>query len=335
MRRLRVWWMIVAAIVVLVSAGCGSSTGAEVMSTSAAEPAAPVATSAPVQAFAPGPELPNSGDVAKAIADSVNVPEWPPEPAVGSYPFNSEACFNGVDAATGKLPCDYGDPKGTHTMVVYGDSHAGMWVPMLAVIAEHKGWRFEQLTLQSCAPAEYPVYNPRTKNRFTECDDFREDSLTRIKELKPDVVLISGQRRNNWAEKDGRPDKDGTTEAWAKGLAVTIDRLKEVAGRVIIIGDIAYSEQDPVDCMTSNPDDVRKCNTDRSYAELKDHNLMEKRVAAENGADYIDTVQWMCTDTTCPAVVAGMTTHRNRTHVSVTYTLWLRGVFTEAAGLNS
>lgn len=241
--------------------------------------------------------------------------------------------MRGLDAPTGKVQCSYGDANGDETVVVYGDSHAQMWANPLGVTATELGRRFEVFTMFSCPPADFSVYNEKRKGDYPECKAFRADSLAKIEALQPSVVLISGQRQGTWLEKDGRPDKENTEAAWEKGLASTIESLSAISDRVVVIGDIAYSKKDPQDCLSSNSDDVRRCQTQRSYAVDTEHNEMEKRVAEAGGAEYVDVVPWLCAEEVCPAVVAGYATHQDAQHISTNYALWLRRSLAEAAAL--
>ncbi|MGF9648074.1 acyltransferase family protein [Pseudarthrobacter oxydans] len=280
-----------------------------------------------------GSDLPTADEVAKAVADGVNAAGWTPEPPVGRFLFNRHACVRGLDAPTGKETCRYGDANGAKTVVVYGDSHAEMWADPLGVTATELGRRFEIFTMFSCPPADFSVYNAKRKGDYPECKAFRADSLAKIEALNPSVVLISGQRQGTWLEKDGRPDKENTHAAWEQGLASTIKSLSAISDRVVVIGDIAYSEKDPHDCVTSNSDDVRRCHTPRSYAVDTEHNEMEKRVAEAGGAAYVDVVPWLCGQYVCPAVVSGFATHADAQHISTNYALWLRRSLAEAAAL--
>src|SRR6266700_3706088 len=51
----------------------------------------------------------------------------------------AERCGLGPDGVT--LPaCVYGDPRGTHTIVLFGDSHAEMWLPGFDAMARRAHW---------------------------------------------------------------------------------------------------------------------------------------------------------------------------------------------------
>ena len=60
-------------------------------------------------------------------------------------------------------PCMFGDPSGTRTMVVYGDSHAGMWFQTLNSIAKSIGWRLAYLGKPWCPASSLPYPNPSRK----------------------------------------------------------------------------------------------------------------------------------------------------------------------------
>jgi SGNH domain (fused to AT3 domains) len=64
-------------------------------------------------------------------------------------------------------------------------------------------------------------------------------------------------------------------------------------------------------------------------------NSVEQHVAEANGAVYVDVVPWFCTDQTCPAVINGITTHRDDFHVNENYAVWLSNVLGQAIGMVS
>ena len=55
--------------------------------------------------------------------------------------------------------CTYGDPQGTHTMVLYGDSHAAMWFYPLDLIASVSHWKFGHPSKGWCPASMLPYGN--------------------------------------------------------------------------------------------------------------------------------------------------------------------------------
>ena len=78
---------------------------------------------------------------------------------------------------------------------------------------------------------------------------------------------------------------------------------------------------------------VPLCNPPRDDAVYADHNARKRPVAEASGAGYVDTVPWFGTDMVCPAVIAGLTTHRDAYHVAENYVVWLAGVLGESIGI--
>lgn len=56
--------------------------------------------------------------------------------------------------------CVLGDPQGTHLMVLYGDSHALMWLPAFVAIAQAAHWRLIVLGKSDCPAGIVTVANP-------------------------------------------------------------------------------------------------------------------------------------------------------------------------------
>lgn len=313
-----IWWAVGGVLLALTAFGCDAGPPA-------ATPGPPATAPSIQKATLPGAL--SSEEVAAAVAAGVDVVQWPRRQE--TPPDN--ACKESIESL-GSEPCIHGDPKATRTMVVYGDSRAGMWVPPLGAIGQQVGWRVEQITFPSCPVPDFPVWDVTLKRRSTECDQFRVAAVDRIMVLHPDLLIIASSS-TYLMEKDGRPaSQEATDRAWFDGLAAMLARLKPLAGRVAVIGNIPYMARVSLDCLTAHPDDVRVCNTDRSAGVFADHNRMAKSVTEQSGAQYVDTIPWFCTTTVCPVIIAGLDVYRG-THVTWDYSMWLRNVLGIALGL--
>jgi peptidoglycan/LPS O-acetylase OafA/YrhL len=271
-------------------------------------------------------------DVARAVAQGAGVTKWPDQPKRIANPAYSKECDVTRKDTTSSV-CVHGNPNGSRTLVVYGDSHAAMWIPALDVIGREAGWQVIQLTKPACQAPDFPRYSGTLKREYTECAAYREFALAQIASIKPDLVLISSAFQDAEVWRDGKPTTDGLEEAWADGLTSVIQRITPNAGRIIVIGDMAYPAEPGIDCLTAHDGHVPPCNTSRRDAVYAEHNAREQSVAEANGAGYVDTIPWFCTNTLCPAVIAGLTTHRDAYHVAENYVVWLAGVLGESIGL--
>ena len=280
---------------------------------------------------APG-DYPNKAEVLAAVQDAVEVSEWPPQEPRIDNPAYSGAC-DVSRAATSSSACVHGDPDGSRTVVVYGDSHAAMWIPSFDLIGKSNGWKVIQLNKPGCIAPDFATYSNVLGREYTECIEYREWAMTKIAELQPDLVVITSARDGSLRSDSGEGTSEGVEDAWADGLGRTIDAITPNAGRVVVLGDQVYPTQAGINCLEANPNDVQNCGDAYADAVHAEHNAMEQRVAEEHGATYVDIIPWMCTDDFCPAVIGGITVHRDRMHVNENYAIWLSEVLGNATGM--
>ena len=289
------------------------------------------AGSADVDRFAAG-DFPSQAQIVTQVADALANDDWPSQPPRIDNPAYSKKC-NVTRRDTTSAVCVHGDPAAGRTVVVFGDSHAAMWIPPLDLIGRRDHWRVVQLTKPACQAADFRSYSKVLNREYTECSEFRAFALAKIAELHPDVAIVSSVIKGTLLSVNGKPTTDGIEDAWAAGLGTVIDRLTQSAGRVVVVGDMAYPAEPGIDCLTAHTGHASACNTPRSDAIYADHNAMEARVAAEHGATYVDRIPWFCTTNVCPAVIAGLTVHRDAFHVAENYAVWLSSALGGATGL--
>ncbi|MCA9833883.1 MAG: acyltransferase [Thermomicrobiales bacterium] len=277
-------------------------------------------------------DYPNETDVLAAVQDAVTVTDWPPQEPKIDNPAYSKEC-DVTRAATSSSACVHGDPNGTRTAVIYGDSHAAMWIPSFDLIGKTNGWKIIQLNKPGCVAPDFPTYSNVLGREYTECIQYRQWAISKIAEIQPDLVIVTSAYDGSLRSDNGKGTSDGVDEAWEAGLGKTIDAITPNATRVIVLGDQAYPTQAGINCLEANPHDVEKCGDAYADAVHADHNAMEKRVAEAHGAEYVDIIPWMCTDTFCPAVIGDITVRRDRMHINESYAIWLSEVLGNATGM--
>jgi hypothetical protein len=225
--------------------------------------------------------------------------------------------------------CEYGDPAGANTVVLFGDSHAGMWLPAFDLAARRAHWRVVLLFRPGCAAAKVDLWDEDNKRPDKDCNTWRDWAIGRIRESNAQVVALT----SIFYAKDFE-QKPITEKVWDDGLAATIGGLKANGGRVLILGDIPFPAQSTPDCLAAHQDDVQACATPRQVAVLKDHNAAEKATAQTSGAEYVDVTPWLCDESVCPAVIGTMGVYRDRAHISATFAAWLSGVIGDVLRLS-
>jgi hypothetical protein len=231
-------------------------------------------------------------------------------------------------AATTSGPCGYGDPRGTRTVVLFGDSHAAQWFPGLQQVALRRHWKLINLTKAACPAASVTVYNPALGRRYTECDRWRAYALRRIAALKPDGIVMSSARRYHATASVA--DSAGFDRAWGDGTATTIRALRATGARVVLVADSPSTVESPAKCLRKHRTDIRACALPVRQAVRAPQQLrLERAAATAAGATLIDPTAWVCTSR-CPQIVARIPVYRDGHHLTGTYTRWLAGVLSPA-----
>ncbi len=244
----------------------------------------------------------------------------------GAAPLPCETTF----AQTSMPACVFGDPHGSRTMALYGDSHAAMWFDAIGFIAALSHWRLLYLGKYSCPAADLPFQNPAgfgdPTGRYEQCDSWHRFALDRMDAVRPDLVIIAQYP-------DPAPDgKNYSPEEWRAGLVRTIGELPASA-KVIVLGNIPEHPGAGPQCLALHPHDVQACSGPNSPY-ITQQNTAEREAADTSGARYIDTTPWFCSST-CTDVIGHFQPYWDGYHVTETYSLALVGVLDRALDLAS
>lgn len=213
--------------------------------------------------------------------------------------------------------CVYGDPDGEHTMVLTGDSHAQQWLPALDVQAKEQGWRLVAWTKAACPVADVEVTAPQLGSRtYTECLDWREQTLGNIEALAPDIVVVS--------QSDSVPGNQVTNVEWADATARTMSQIRQTGTPVLYLLDTPVPSGNAPDCVANNLAKVEPCMNMRedAYSFPGRHEQMASTLSVID-VSTVEPIDWFCTDRKCPVVVGNMLVYRDASHVSTPYSAYL------------
>jgi peptidoglycan/LPS O-acetylase OafA/YrhL len=279
-------------------------------------------------------------EIESAVAAAVSVTSVPanvsPPLAIAARdlsPAYTNNCL--VDAPKTVSPaCTFGDPASDKTVVLFGDSHAAQWMPALQNSASRAKFKLVVLTKGNCPAPTMSVYNVELKRAFTECDQWRQWALNDIAKIKPALVIVSSTF-HGVTTPDGQTQTAAVEAAWESGLTVTLDKLRTAAARVVMISDVANHTQVVPDCLSTNPTDIQLCGDPTARANLTAHETAQTLTARESGVQYLDVQPWFCTDTVCPAVINGIVTDFDDSHLTATYSSYLGHALAVELGLES
>lgn len=193
--------------------------------------------------------------------------------------------------------CTYGKRNAERKIVLFGDSHAAQWFPALEKMAKENGFTLTSFTKSACpGPAIRKVDKGGYKN--SDCSKWRDNVYKRIAELKPEAVLVSGMQYFQ------RPEGyQSRAQWWQEGQQKTLMALRGLTPKIVYIADTPHPKHDIPSCLSSKK--PRDCdNTERTPSITVDGYLL------------VDPTPWLCART-CPAVLDGIVTYRDASHISV------------------
>ena len=246
-----------------------------------------------------------------AVQDALTARSWPRlAPGVTELPearapeWIKSGCLGDDVAAVGTpyenaQRCVYGDPRGTHTLVLLGDSVAISYLPGIR-LAIGKHWRIEVYTLQQC-----PAINIDVKladgAAHPDCTAFRPLVLAHLKRVRPDMVILSSSADSLYRLASGATG-DAAVREWTNDSVSTLSMMSRLAKRVVLL-DPPPSMSLLANCYTpvSVPED---CDSGVEPGYLQMVTAQHRAVAQVRGVIYPSTLPWFCSRSgLCPVFV--------------------------------
>ena len=231
--------------------------------------------------------------------------------------------------------CTLGDPHGVQLMVVYGDSHALMWLPALNGLTKAAHMRLVVLGKPYCPASLITVVNPpgvgNPSDPYRQCDDWHRWAVGTIRRLRPAMVVIS---QNSYYEAVGTPGAPSATfspVAWGAGLTRLIDGIARPDTKMVLLGNIPMLAVSGPQCLAAHPHDVQACSLPVAQA-LLPLDPEDRAVAHASGLAYVDPTPWFCS-ATCTALVGHFSVYLDRYHVSAPYAKYLQNALAAALGV--
>lgn len=224
----------------------------------------------------------------------------------------------------GVTKCVFGDKSSKELLVLFGDSHAQMWLPAFVPIAQSKGFKVALVWLSGCPAADVSVWDASTHSIDKNCNTFRSTMITNIIKAKPAAVLLADRT----SDIPGAGNKLISDAVWQAGLEHTISAFKAAKLKVAVIGDItAFDAKHALPaCLAANPNSVQTCSVSNPNPNTHQHFAAEQAAATAESVDYLNPQQWLCTST-CSPIIGNMVAYYDDFHVTATYAEFLELVW--------
>ena len=336
MRKMRVVGIAVLAGSIL--AGCSSSPGSSGTTTTTSAKASNSVASATSPSTAPQGS-PAADAVYQAIAASTSITSIPAsltpplssfanpaqaKPEVGTDYFHSCDPYDDPALAADPSPCIFGDPQGTKTVVLVGDSNVGNWAPALDQGLKAAGYRLAVFGFAGCPTPDihYSSYSGLTAAQVADCNAWHSSAPKAISALAPVAVVVAS----------GAADLVGISDSqWFGGFKTLFDLSTQgdpTAAR-ILIGTSPFPGPSP-NCVAAHPN-PQGCSLDLSSATAwSGYATRDKTIAKVAGADLLPSQGWMCHGETCSPIVSHYLVFFDQDHLTTAYSEFISPVVTEA-----
>ena len=241
-----------------------------------------------------------------------------------------QACS--VDFPSTDTPvCEGGDLTASKLVVLYGDSHASMWMSALDAIGKKNKFKIRLFAKLACPIVQVPIWSYQLNKPFDECIQWQNKVLPLIQDLKPDLLIVTDQWKP--AVSNGKISDFDTPFMWEKEFPVALKNLAQLSKKIVVIGNNPSLSQDPVACVSRPGANLALCASGRTQADNARYNKIEAVATAAVSGTYIDTVAWACTPLLCPVVIANKLAYFDQWHFSESYIKYLTPALAEKLNL--
>jgi peptidoglycan/LPS O-acetylase OafA/YrhL len=237
--------------------------------------------------------------------------------AVHDLPPATAACLEKQHAAFGTLNHDrrcITRPAAPVDIVLWGDSHANQWFPLMRTASRELDMNVEEFTRAACPPllGVMPVFEGRIDH---QCEHFNQAAVAEIERLARSGlkgVVIAAR----WPAYLGRPSPDGTLlarlsygnvpldpqeseDALHRGLSDALDRLERAGLRVLVVGATPEFHYSVPQCLLRRS--LQECAMTRAAVDARRGRsmLVVSSTVASNGAHMFDPLPFFCDAAFC------------------------------------
>lgn len=227
------------------------------------------------------------------------------------------------------------NPADSGVLVVWGDSHAEMWLPMALAASriDTPHYAVMQATMMDCHPFVALGEKIGLARQRRSCLRFNQTTLQNIRDLAaqtPVSVLLAA--RWNWfsdtvsasfeeVRMGDTPSRDGDTRALGRGLRATLDSLKAIGVRVLIPEPVPEMPYRAPECLLRWHRTLKECSVPRWVSDRRMAPV--RRELASVVKEYpnvrmFDAEDFLCDATMCWAEVNSRIAYKDDDHLSAT-----------------
>jgi peptidoglycan/LPS O-acetylase OafA/YrhL len=230
--------------------------------------------------------------------------------------FAPDRCWRAAPAAA----CAFGDPAGTRTVALFGDSHAEHWLAGLDAAGKARGWKVVAFVRGGCPVADLAAVAGRRRDRA--CARWREASVRRILALRPDAVLLSSY--DHYVPVSGRGERPYVSaDEWRRGLRRTYARFAAAGVPAVAMRDTPDLAFDAPGCLSRRAARLPfagDCTYDRAAASHPVARAAQAAAVRGLPVRVLDLNDRVCATARCSVARGGIVVFTDDDHLTASFT---------------
>jgi peptidoglycan/LPS O-acetylase OafA/YrhL len=250
---------------------------------------------------------------------------------------NTACPNNAVKTADGDDYCTGGDPNGTRSLLLLGDSHAGQWRAVLDAITRERGIRLVIRQHSGCPAGHFVgMSDPNVTVQPQICQAQQEGDDRVIRALHPDAVILAewnGESDRIVDANFNKVDADQQAQIWQSGESTLVSSIVKQGIPLGVILDEPTLENDPTQCLSSKQT-VSACEPDASSALRTAAKLLaiDRQIVRDNHLPSFDMTNQLCDASKCNLEQNGLLVYADLAHLAGAYTASLKPQITQLVG---
>lgn len=232
-------------------------------------------------------------------------------------------CILSYETVTPKA-CVFGNKDAGRSIALFGDSHADHWSTPLIEAAEKNDTKVVTWLKSGCRASRLTVWATKLKRNYTECDQWRAQSVRQIIAARPNLVVISEialaslDKMSAGMQAPKSRDADGRA-----GLHATLTAFSRAGLKVAVIRDVPFNDDHVDTCVARalwRGQTSSLCDQKRTDAANDASAAVERDIVRSiPGASYIDMTSQFCNASTCHVVINGKIAYRDQHHLATPF----------------
>jgi hypothetical protein len=231
--------------------------------------------------------------------------------------------------ALNPVPCWYGSETAKRTVVIFGDSFVGNWIPALNIAGKKLDFRVAEFEFQGCPTNFIRPSRPIAgfdQNEINACVIFHKNLPKAVDKIRP-LAVIAASSEGSWGA--------GTagTRYFVTTLRDTFDELSSTTNHPvrILLGTGPLLSQPAPSCLESHPNNINLCNFSYTAESVFGIGLARDNAAILGASVHlIATYKWICLNGVCPAVIGNIDVYADADHLTISISKFLSVVLEKA-----